>query len=118
MDTQAIFGLQFLLSVLVWSIAAKWLVVPWLDGMSRRHALSWLTLPHAFRHIGMVFLVPGVVAEPLPASFAHMTPQVGIATKLQERDGLRFNISRLDQKPCLLVNHSLLDPADSATDNR
>jgi len=71
MDTQAIFGLQFLLSVLVWSVVAKWLVVPWLDGMSRRHALSWLTVPHAFRHIGMVFLVPGVVAEPLPSDFAN-----------------------------------------------
>jgi hypothetical protein len=71
MDSQAIFGLQFLMSVLVWSAVAKWLGAPWLDGMSRRHALSWLTLPHAFRHIGMVFLVPGVVAEPLPASFAN-----------------------------------------------
>ena len=45
----------------------------WLHGWftSRRHqALFWLTLPHAFRHVGMVFLVPGVVARPLPEAFA------------------------------------------------
>ena len=70
MDTQAIFGLQFVLSVAVWSAIAKWLVAPWLDGMSPQRALSWLALPHAFRHIGMVFLVPGVVAQPLGAGFA------------------------------------------------
>ena len=70
MDTQAIFGLQFLLSLAVWSLIAKWPVTPWLDRKPRQQALFWLTLPHAFRHIGMVFLVPGVVAQPLPNGFA------------------------------------------------
>jgi hypothetical protein len=32
--------------------------------------LFFLAVPHAFRHIGMVFLVPGVVAGPLPEIFA------------------------------------------------
>ena len=71
MDTQAIFGLQFFLSVVVWGVTAKWLVVPWLEKKSPNQALFWLTLPHAFRHIGMVFLVPGVVARPLPGAFAY-----------------------------------------------
>ena len=70
MDAQAIFGLQFLLSLVVWGLIAKWLLVPWLEKKSPRQALFWLTLPHAFRHIGMVFLVPGVVAQPLPSAFA------------------------------------------------
>ena len=70
MDAQAIFGLQFLLSLVVWSLIAKWLLTPWLDHKPRQQALFWLTLPHAFRHIGMVFLVPGVVAHPLPGAFA------------------------------------------------
>ncbi len=70
MDTQAIFGLQFILSLVVWGLIAKWLVAPWLAKMPQHQALFWLTLPHAFRHIGMVFLVPGVVAQPLPAAFA------------------------------------------------
>ena len=71
MDTGAIFGLQFVLSVVVWSLIARWLLSPWLEKKSRHEALFWLTLPHAFRHVGMVFLVPGVVAQPLPESFAN-----------------------------------------------
>ena len=38
--------------------------------MPLNDALFWLVLPHAFRHIGLVFLVPGVVAQPLPSDFA------------------------------------------------
>ena len=70
MDAQAIFGLQFFLSLVVWGVIAKWSVTPWLGTKSAHEALFWLTLPHAFRHIGMVFLVPGVVAQPLPDAFA------------------------------------------------
>ena len=70
MDTQAIFGLTFFLSLVVWGVIAKWSVTPWLGTKSAHEALFWLTLPHAFRHIGMVFLVPGVVAQPLPDAFA------------------------------------------------
>ena len=70
MDVQAIFVLQFVMSLVVWGLIAKWLLAPWLDKMSPHDALFWLTLPHAFRHMGMVFLVPGVVARPLPDTFA------------------------------------------------
>ena len=70
MDTQAIFLLQFVLSLLVIALIARWVVTPWLAKQTRDEALFWLTLPHAFRHVGMVFLVPGVVAQPLPDSFA------------------------------------------------
>ncbi len=70
MDTLAIFGLQFFLSLVVWGLIAKWLLAPWLEKKSPHDALFWLTLPHAFRYMGMVFLVPGVVARPLPGAFA------------------------------------------------
>ena len=71
MDVQAIFGLQFLLSLVVWGVLAKWLVTPWLEKKSPHEALFWLILPHAFRHVGLVFLFPGVVAQPLPEDFAN-----------------------------------------------
>ncbi len=71
MDARAIFGLQFVLSVVVWGLLARWLLSPWLARKSRHEALFWLTLPHAFRHVGMVFLVPGVIARPLPEGFAN-----------------------------------------------
>ena len=70
MTPQAIFVLQFLLSLVVTGLLARWTLAPWLDSLPQRKALFWLTVPHAFRHIGMVFLVPGVVAEPLPEGFA------------------------------------------------
>ena len=70
MDVQTIFGLQFVLSLLVWSVILGFLLTPWLAEQPKHVALLWLSLPHAFRHIGLVFLVPGVVDQPLPAEFA------------------------------------------------
>lgn len=70
MDTQAIFGLQFILSLIVIGLVAKWVFAPWLAKQAQGDALFWLSLPHAFRHIGMVFLVPNVLAQPLPDAFA------------------------------------------------
>lgn len=70
MTPEAIFGLQFGLSVVAWGVIAKLIFMPRLATLPRKETLLWLALPHVFRHIGMVFLVPGVVAEPLPMSFA------------------------------------------------
>ena len=70
MTTQLIFVLQFVLSLALIATLAKWLWAPRLATMSRNEALFWLTIPHAFRYIGMAFLVPGLLAEPLPADFA------------------------------------------------
>ena len=70
MDVMTIFAIQFLMSLVVWGSLAYWLLTPWLEKKSLNEALFFLTVPHAFRHIGMVFLVPGVVAGPLPETFA------------------------------------------------
>jgi hypothetical protein len=70
MTIQAIFQLQFISSLLVMGLLARWLLAPTLAKLPLRDVLFWLTLPHAFRYIGMVFLVPGVVAQPLPDYFA------------------------------------------------
>jgi len=70
MDVQTIFVLQFFMSLVVWGSLANWLLAPWLEKKSLNEALFFLTVPHAFRHIGLVFLIPGVVARPLPETFA------------------------------------------------
>ena len=70
MNVMTIFAIQFLMSLVVWGSLAYWLLTPWLEKKSLNEALFFLTVPHAFRHIGMVFLVPGVVAGPLPETFA------------------------------------------------
>lgn len=70
LDAQMIFGLQLIMSLIVWGLIANWLFAPWLAKQSAHKALFWLTLPHAFRHIGLVFLVPGIAAQPLAENFA------------------------------------------------
>ena len=70
MDIQAIFLIQFLMSLLVWGLLAYWLLVPWLKKKSVKEALFYLVIPHAFRHVGMMFLIPGIGSRPLPESFA------------------------------------------------
>ena len=70
MSVRAIFGLQVVLSLVVYSLIARWYVVPRLAALPRRDALTPLLLLHAFRYLGMVFLVPTVVGPALPAAFA------------------------------------------------
>ena len=70
MDANAIFGLQFLFSLTVYTLLARWFVSPRLAGWPPEDALVPLLVPHAFRHVGLLFLVPGVVAEPLPGAFS------------------------------------------------
>ena len=70
MNTVSIFGLQFVLSLIVFALIAKWYVSPLLAEKQINQALMLLILPHAFRHIGLTFLVPGAVAQPLPDFFA------------------------------------------------
>lgn len=70
MDSFQIFGVQFLLSLIVYGLLAKWYVAPALARLSLHDALIPLLVPHAFRHLGLVFLVPAVVAPTLPPAFA------------------------------------------------
>jgi hypothetical protein len=53
MNILTIFVLQFLLSVLVIGLLAKWELTPRLNKLSRHEALFWLTAPHALWHIGL-----------------------------------------------------------------
>jgi tellurite resistance protein TehA-like permease len=82
MDQNAIFGVQFLLSLIVYALIAKWYVTPWLAGKPVKQALIPLIVPHAFRLIGLLFLVPGVVAEPLPPEFADPAAYGDLASGL------------------------------------
>jgi hypothetical protein len=70
MTSFQIFGVQFLLSVIAYGLCARWYVAPRLARLSLHDALAPLVFLHAFRHLGMVFLVPAVVAPTLPSAFA------------------------------------------------
>lgn len=70
MTTFQIFGLQFLQSLVVCALIARWYVAPRLAGLPLAAALTPLLLLHAFRHLGLVFLVPTVVGPSLAPEFA------------------------------------------------
>jgi hypothetical protein len=70
MTTQQIFGLQVLLSFVLYTLVARWYVSPRLGALPVDRALQPLLVLHATRHMGLVFLVPTVVGGVLPAAFA------------------------------------------------
>lgn len=65
-----IFGLQFVLSLIVYAAIFRWYVSPWLASMQPRSALVLLLIPHMMRHLGMTFLVTTVVSGDAPRTFA------------------------------------------------
>lgn len=70
MTPTQIFGLQVVLSLLTYGLAARWYILPRLERLDLVAALTPLLLFHTLRTIGLVFLLPGVVGGPLPAAFA------------------------------------------------
>lgn len=70
MTIQQIFGLQVLLSFVLFTLIARWYVSPRLAALPVDRALQPLLVLHATRHMGLVFLVPTVVGGTLPAAFA------------------------------------------------
>ena len=80
METEQVFVVQFALSLVAWGVVARWTFAPQLARMAPATALSCLALPHAFRHVGMVFVVPGVVAHQLPEGFAVPAAYGDLAT--------------------------------------
>ncbi len=70
MNSSQILGLQFLLSLVAYGLIASWYIAPRLAALPLDAAVTPLLFLHAFRHLGMVFLVPTVVGTTLPAAFA------------------------------------------------
>ncbi len=82
MDTLTIFLTQLTLSIVVFSLLAKWFVGPWLADKPLHFALLVLTFPHAMRHVGLSFLVPSLVDDSLHDSFAGLAAYGDFATGL------------------------------------
>jgi hypothetical protein len=68
---QALFGINVAFGFLVWGLVAWQYIWPSLRARSRRDALRPILLLHAFRFIGLAFLIPGVVSPELPSAFAR-----------------------------------------------
>jgi hypothetical protein len=71
MTVQLLFGTSIAFSFIAWAVVAKLYIWPQLRTRSRIDALQPLLVLHAFRFIGLSFLVPDVVSSDLPIAFAR-----------------------------------------------
>jgi hypothetical protein len=82
MQPQLVFGISVLLGLVVWGIIGARDIWPALRRRPRAQALRPLLLLHAFRFVGLAFLVPGVVSPDLPAGFARPAAYGDLATSI------------------------------------
>ena len=82
MSIQAAFGLSVLLGLVAWGIVVAAYVWPRLRDRDRADALRPLLMLHAFRFVGLAFIVPGVVSPDLPAAFARPAAYGDLAAAL------------------------------------
>jgi hypothetical protein len=70
MPVNALFGLSILMSFVAFGLVTRLYIWPRLRLLAREDALAVLVAPHAFRFVGLSFLVTGVVSPSLPSAFA------------------------------------------------
>jgi len=70
MGVDGLFRISILMSFVAFGLVAKLYIWPRLRRRGREDALLALLMPHAFRFVGLSFLVPGVVSPSLPRAFA------------------------------------------------
>jgi hypothetical protein len=71
MSSLELFGASIALSFIAWGVVTASYFWPELRTRPRAEALRPLLLLHAFRFLGLAFLVPGVVSPDLPAAWAR-----------------------------------------------
>jgi hypothetical protein len=82
MQPQVVFGINVLLAVVVWGMIGTRYIWPALRDRPRTEALRPVLLLHAFRFVGLAFLVPGVVSPDLPAAYAQPAAYGDLATSM------------------------------------
>jgi hypothetical protein len=71
MSSLELFGASIALSFIAWGVVTASYFWPELRSRPRAEALQPLLRLHAFRFVGLAFLVPGVVSPELPAAWAR-----------------------------------------------
>jgi len=80
MEPIVLFGIQFTLSLVAYTLIAFWYVMPRLSGLSREAALMPLLWIHVFRIAGGTILAPGAVDVRVPTEFRMMIGFGDLAT--------------------------------------
>lgn len=71
MSQLAVYGVSIAFGFIAWGLVTAQYVWPELRRRSRADALRPLLVLHAFRFVGLAFLVPGIVSPDLSAAFAR-----------------------------------------------
>jgi len=71
MPSAVLFGISVTFGLVVWGIVAWQYIWPALGERPNLENLKPILLLHAFRFLGLAFVVPGVVSPELPATFAQ-----------------------------------------------
>jgi hypothetical protein len=95
MEAQVLFAISALMGLVVWGLIGARYIWPALRLRPRPEALRPLLFLHAFRYIGLAFLVPGVVSPNLPDGFARPAAYGDLATALLALFGIATLGSRL-----------------------
>jgi hypothetical protein len=80
MEPMALFGIQFTLSLVAYSLVALWYVAPRLSRLPLELALTPLLWVHVFRIVGGTILAPGAVGPGVPMEFRRMIGYGDMAT--------------------------------------
>jgi len=70
MSAETIFRIHLILGYVAWLLCFGAYIWPWLRSMERVEALRAIAALHSFRFFGLVFLLPGVTGDNLPADFS------------------------------------------------
>ncbi len=100
----ALFGITIAFSFVVWGLAARQYFWPALRGRSRADAVRPILFLHAFRFMGLTFLIPGVVAPDLAASFTRPVAYGDLATAILALLALAALNSKLSTATIWLFN--------------
>ena len=80
MSPETIFRLHLVLGYVAWLLCFRAYLLPKLKSMDQIEAHSAIATLHSFRFFGLIFILPGVVGQNLPASFAPFAAYWDLAT--------------------------------------
>lgn len=63
--------ISLVMGLVVYGLAVRWYLVPWMKARSLADGLTPLLLLHGTRFVGLAFLIPGVTNVPLDPRFAE-----------------------------------------------
>jgi hypothetical protein len=104
MPSIALFGITIAFSFVVWGLVARQYFWPALRGRSTADAVRPILFLHAFRFMGLTFLIPGVVSPDLAGSFAREVAYGDLAAAVLALLALAMLNSKLSAAPIWVFN--------------